>query len=108
MKSAMEHSDVIQDYLTKECSEGRIVGPLSLDSFPQVQVSCFGVIPKSSPGKWHLILDLSSPEGLSVNDGINPDWCSLSYVTVEDAARRIAKLKGALGYQMSILRVHTE
>ena len=81
-----EHPDVIQDYLAKECSEGRIVGPFPLDSFPQVQVSHFGVIPKSSSGKWRLILDLSSPEGLSVNDGINPDWCSLSYVTVEDAA----------------------
>ena len=27
-----------------------------------------------------------------MNDGINPDWCSLSYVTVEDAARVVAKL----------------
>ena len=54
MKSAMKHSDVIQDYLAKECLEGRIVDPLPLDSFPQVQISRFGVIPKSSPDKWCL------------------------------------------------------
>ena len=30
----------------------------------------FVVIPKSELGKWRLILDLSSPEGFSVNDGV--------------------------------------
>jgi len=28
---------------------------------------------KSHPGKWRIILDLSSPHGLSVNDGINKE-----------------------------------
>jgi len=29
-----------------------------------LHISCFGVIPKNNqPGKWHLNLDLSSPEG---------------------------------------------
>ena len=99
MQSALEHPSVVQDYLTKESGEGRIIDPLPLSSFPQAQVSRFGVIPKGTSGKWRLILDLSSPEGLSVNDGINPDWCSLSYVTVEDAARRIARL--GVGSQLS-------
>ena len=36
-------------------------------------------------------LDLSSPEGGSVNYGINPDLCSLSYVSVDDAARAITE-----------------
>ena len=95
MQSAMEHPEVIQDYLLSECREGRIVGPLPLRDFPQVQVSHFGVIPKGTSGKWHLIFDLSAPEGFSVNDGINPDWCSLSYVSVEEAARRIARLENS-------------
>ena len=30
---------------------------------------------------------LISPEGNSVNDGINPELCSLSYASVDDAAR---------------------
>jgi hypothetical protein len=40
----------------------------------EVHVSLFGVIPKSEPGKWYLIVDLSSPCGNSVNDGINKEW----------------------------------
>ena len=55
--------------------------------------SPFGVIPKRhSPGKWRLILDLSNPSGSSVNDGINPELCSLSYISVDDVARVVALL----------------
>ena len=50
----------------------------------------FGVIPKGNTGKWRLILDLSSPEGSSVNDGVAPELCSMSYVSIDDAARAIA------------------
>ena len=42
------------------------------------------MIPKSEPGKWRLIVDLSSPKGASVNDGISKELCSLSYVHVDD------------------------
>ena len=55
---------------------------------PRVHASPFGVIPKkSSPGKWQLIVDLSSPTDGSVNDGIAQPLCSLSYPTVHDAAK---------------------
>ena len=55
------------------------------------------MIPKGSTGKWRLILDMSSPEGMSVNDGIREAPCSLSYVSVEDAAKGVmAKGRGAL------------
>ena len=88
----MEHATVVKEYLAKECAEGRVLGPFNMDQFPLSQISRFGVIPKGSTGKWRLILDLSSPEGSSVNDGINPEWCSMSYVPVEDAAKIITRL----------------
>lgn len=91
MHSAQEHPQVVRQYLAEECAEGRILGPLDLDSFPYVHTSRFGVIPKSSPGKWRLIVDLSSPDGSSVNDGIVENRCSLSYVGVEEAAREILR-----------------
>ena len=69
-----------------------MLGPFKVDQFSHVQIGRFGVIPKGSTGIWRLILDLSSPEGFSVNDGINPDWCSMSYVTVEHAAKIITCL----------------
>ena len=36
-----------------------------------------------------MIADLSSPEGMSVNDGIGQEWCSLEYVTVEGVSRQV-------------------
>ena len=49
-----------------------------------VHVSKFGVIPKKhQPGKWRLIVDLLSPDGVNVNDFIDPTLYSAS---VEDAA----------------------
>ena len=51
MPSAMEHAAVVDEYLGKECSEGRMVGPFDPKEWPNVHVSPFGVIPKSTPGK---------------------------------------------------------
>ena len=37
-------------------------------------------------------MDLSSPRGASVNDGIDPRLCPLSYVRIDKAAERVAAL----------------
>ena len=56
-------------------------------------VSRFGVIPKNhQPNKWRLIFDLSHPKGYSVNDGIPKELCSMSYITTDDAVRKIVQL----------------
>ena len=75
MQSARENAAVVWDYLSKEVSLGRVIGPIHPAVLPAgTQVSPFGVIPKSSqPGKWRLIVDLSSPTNKSVNDGIDPE-----------------------------------
>ena len=39
-----------------------------------------------------VIVNLSSPRGNSVNDGINKEWCSLLYISVDDVAARIVSL----------------
>ena len=97
MKSAMEHGEVVERYLGEEQEVQRVLSPFKRSLFPEVHVSPFGVIPKADPGKWRFILDLSSPCGNSVNDGIAKELCSLSYVTVDDIATRVLKLgKGAL------------
>jgi len=38
------------------------------------------MIPKGKTGKWQLIVDLLSPDRISVNNGIDPYVCSLTYV----------------------------
>ena len=68
--------EVVKWYIRKECT---LLGPFNPSLFPEVHTSQFGVIPKSEPGTWRLIVDLSAPEGASVNDGIDPEVCSLHY-----------------------------
>ena len=48
------------------------------------------MVPKDhQPGKFRLIIDLSTPVGGSVNEGIDLNLTSLTYPRVEDAVRLI-------------------
>ncbi len=99
MPSAQLHPEVITAYLEKEQSLGRMLGPFPPgEPLPPLQINRFGVIPKGhNTGKWRLITDLSFPPDQSVNDGIDPELCSLSYTTVDEIARRSVQLgTGAL------------
>ena len=60
------------------------MGPFPRDQF--VHVNRFGVIPgpKSTPGKWRLITDLSFSQRHSVNE--DAELCSMRYTTVENLA----------------------
>ena len=94
MKSAREHPEIIGDYLSKELSKGRTIELHPLDITP-TQISKFGVIPKKhQPGQWRLIVDLSSPDGRSVNDGIDRSLCSLRYIKVEGGCGKASAVFG--------------
>ena len=85
MFSAEQYPSIVDEYLSAELAQGRIV-----EFYINLHFSPFGVIPKKNkPGKWRLIVDLSAPEGSSVNDAISKEWCSLSYVSVDDVVECI-------------------
>ena len=94
MISAMEHPQVVDDYLANEIGLQRMNSiPSAALSSMQCHISPFGVIPKKSkPGKWRLSVDLSSPQGFSVNDGIDKQTCSVSYVSIDDVVSCILEL----------------
>ena len=46
------------------------------------------MVPKRDGG-WRIIYDLSSPTGTSVNDFIDPNTFSLTYCTIDDAAKMV-------------------
>ena len=96
--SANQHVDVIDNYLANEVALHRVAGPFPLPPLPNLHVSSFGVIPKKGqPGKWRLIVDLSSPGGLSVNDGINAEDYTMQYIRVDQIINMISKYgRGAL------------
>ncbi len=73
---------------------GRIgILPNSLKGNILVQTSPFGVIPKKAKlGKWRLIIDLSAPCGHSVNDGIDKELCSISYMKIIQVIDRLLSL----------------
>ena len=95
MRSAGENPEVVDRYLATECGLGRVVGPVSSTELGRLplHVSRFGVIPKGhQPGKWRLIVDLSAPKGASINDGIEPELCSLTYTSVDRAVQVLLEL----------------
>ena len=81
MGSTYEHGEVVTSYLAREFAASHLLGPFSHPLVAHLQTSSFGVIPKRQ--KWQLIVDLSSPEGHMVNEGIDSNTCSLTYISVE-------------------------
>ena len=64
--------------------------PMTKPSYIHCHISPFGVIPKKvKPGKWRLIVNLSSPMNASVNDGIDRD---ISYITIDQVVDVIVQL----------------
>ena len=110
MLSATEAPQVVSNYLEEELALNRIVElpPGQAQKLDGLQCSPFGVIPKKhKPGKWRLIVDLSSPEHFSVNDGITKELCSLTYTSVDDVVACVLKAgKGALLAKMDIKQAY--
>ena len=93
MYSAVENAQVVDDYLEAEKLRQVVLGPFSPAAVPNVHINRFGVIPKSGrPGKWRLIVDLSHPDGRSVNSGVDPLLCSLSYVKMDQVVDTLLEM----------------
>ena len=86
-QSVARNPSVVDKYIESELSTGRLAHPIVLTA----RRNPIGIIPKPlQPGKFRLIVDLSSPLGGSVNDGIDRNLCSLQYTSVDQAARLVA------------------
>ena len=90
--SSLEHSSVVSSRVLSEVESGCPVGPLPPSQANQVHVSPVGLVPKPHSNKWRMIVDLSAPDGFSVNDGLRGDLCSLTYASVDKAVELILHL----------------
>ena len=110
MLSALDHPGVVTAHIKEEVQANRmhLVGPVNEALAKSIHCSPFGVIPKKKkPDRWRLILDLSSPDGQSVNDGIAKDLASLAYISVDDVVAVIRKAgRGALLGKMDIKQAY--
>ena len=107
---------MITDYLAKEVFLNRMwkcplnAAPLGIHTSP------VGAIPKKNkPGKYRLIMDLSSPKNFSVNDGIDSALSSLSYASIDHLSSLILSLgRGAMLVKADIkeayrmIRIHPQ
>lgn len=93
----------IVEFFTAECTAGKILGPFDPSLLPVVHINRLEAVPKSTPGRYRMIVDLSHPEGHSPNDGIPDTCCSLTYTSVEEAAQSVLHLgRGTLMAKMDI------
>ena len=75
---------MVDAYLMEEILCDRVAPLLPQEDSSLVHTSPFGVIPKKRKlGKWTLAVDLSAPQGRSVNDGIDKAFCSLAYLSLD-------------------------
>ena len=56
-----------------------------------LRVSTLGIIPKKAQGKFRLIHHLSFPEGMSVNDVISPELCTIRYTSFDEAVSMVRR-----------------
>ena len=105
--SARRNPIAVQELLELECKKGFLYGPFDKPPFESYRVSPLGLVIGKYSGKKRLIVDLSSPHDdpshSSINDLIDKDACSLTYVRIDDAIKAIQQHgKGALLCKMDI------
>ncbi|CAG2196837.1 unnamed protein product [Mytilus edulis] len=93
--SARSQPNVVNELLRKECENGFMYGPFDTLPFSSYRVSPLGVAEGKYSKKKRLILDLSAPHQsdihFSINELIDKDTCSMSYVKIDNAIDIILK-----------------
>ncbi|XP_071171222.1 uncharacterized protein [Mytilus edulis] len=93
LQSAFRNPDSVDIIIKQEVDKGYLVGPFKKLPFDRYRVSPIGIVEGKYSGKKRLIVDLSSPhesqDHFSINDLIDKEQCSLSYVKIDDAINAI-------------------
>lgn len=88
-KSVNDHSDVIQNHIEKSLLLDRIAGPFLEPPFVHFVSSPLGIVPKSEPGKFRIIHDLSYSKNASVNSGVPKENSQVHYDSIDDIVRLV-------------------
>ena len=93
--SALQHEEDVSQFIHKNLSLGRVVGPWTHPPCDGFIASPIGAFVRTGSNKVRVIHDLSYPAGQSINDNIDPDAFTLQYVTVDEAAKMCSKFHEA-------------
>ena len=91
LRSASHNAPGITEAIIKELNRGFTAGPFLTPPFRSTHVSPLGAVAKPD-GTCRLILDLSSPRGSAVNEGISRLNYSVTYSKFDDAIKMVAKV----------------
>ena len=97
-KGATDYPQALERYIDKEMAHQAVIGPLQQIPFPdRVGISPISTRPKKCSTDRRIIIDLSFPQGASVNDGMIKDnylgWATeLRFPRTDDLALRIFQL----------------
>lgn len=108
--AVQENPEVVRQYLREEREAGVLLGPFSFKPDPALHVNKINVIPKNKEVKaedlaanplanYRLIVDLSHPPNVSVNDGIGDEEARVSYCSLQSILDEVVELgpKALLG-----------
>ena len=93
LSSSKDVSNDISTAILKELNRGHTKGPFVTPPFEVFHLSPLGGVPKPD-GTIRVILDLSSPRGSSINDGISKEAFSVRYTKFDDAVQLAASPSG--------------
>ena len=113
--SAVAYLSELDSFVEKECAKGALLGPFPNPPFaPWTQVSPLMTAEKKDSCRRRVIIDLSFPEGNSVNDGVARNFfqgvgTSYTLPTVHDLAQRIIALgPGTLLWKTDLERAYRQ
>ena len=89
--TARSNPEPVSEAIRKELSRSHTAGPFSSPPMFPFHCSPLGAVPKKD-GTFRIILDLSSPRGFSVNEGILKDTFSVRYSSFDDAVELVRLL----------------
>ena len=91
LKSARDQPIAVQAAINTEIARGHTSGPFAAAPFRTTHCSPIGAVSKPD-GSARLILDLSSPRGDAVNEGIDSEQYSVRYSKFDDAIELVRQL----------------
>ena len=110
-KGARNYPSQMEEMLKKEVQQHAVIGPFDKSPFgTETYLSPLNLVPKKDSSKRRLILDLSYPEGNSINDGIRKDEYlgveeKLTLPSVDQLTEQIAKIgRGARVFKIDLVR----
>ena len=114
-RGAVDYPEQIDAYLQEEISWGAVLGPFSSSPFDvPCKLSPLNSVDKKDSNKRRIILDLSFPAGLSVNDGIPKqqylgEHIDLKFPSVDALAALIyAKGQGCVMFKRDLKRAYRQ